>query len=299
MTPAWYPDPRLEPVLRETHGVMIYQEDVLRVAHALAGMSLGEADLLRRSMSGKLRSRDAMAGVHGRFLAGCAGNGVDPAVAAEVWRQIESFAGYAFCKAHSASYALLSFQVAYLKAHHPAEFMAAVISNQGGYYATAAYVSEARRMGLRILLPDVNRSGRDWSGRGREIRMGLMAFTGLAGAAIDGLLAARREGGPFTNLTDLLARSGLGRAELELLVRGGACDGFELTRPELLWRLACRGGALESPLPPFARGGGQRRRFATRPVPRRRRPRPPRARACPSTRCASAAGWRRSSSASP
>ncbi|HWR96794.1 MAG TPA: DNA polymerase III subunit alpha, partial [Candidatus Methanoperedens sp.] len=253
---SWYPDPRLEPVLRDTHGVMIYQEDVLRVAHVLAGMSLGEADLLRRSMSGKLRSRDAMTGVRASFLAGCAANGVDAAVAADVWRQIESFAGYAFCKAHSASYALLSFQVAYLKAHHPAEFMAAVISNGGGFYGTAAYVSESRRLGLRILLPDVNRSERDWTGRGREIRMGLMAFTGIAEAAVDALLAARRDGGPFTNLSDLLARSDLGRADLELLVRGGACDGFELTRPELLWRLACRGRTGGDQPRPYA-GHGQ------------------------------------------
>ena len=239
---GWYLHPKLEEVLRETHGVMIYQEDVLRVAHALAGMSLGQADTLRRSMSGKLRSPEAMAQVRDGFIAGCLAGGVGRDVAAETWRQIESFAGYAFCKAHSASYALLSLQVAYLKAHHPAEFMAAVISNQGGFYATAAYVSESRRMGLRILLPDVNHSDRDYVGRGREIRMGLMAFAGLAEAAIEGLLAARREGGPFTNLSDLLSRSGLGRAELELLVRGGACDGFELTRPELLWRLACRFG---------------------------------------------------------
>ncbi|MHB8834444.1 MAG: DNA polymerase III subunit alpha [Candidatus Methylomirabilia bacterium] len=237
---SWYLHPKLAEVLRETHGVMIYQEDVLRVAHALAGMSLGQADTLRRSMSGKLRSPGAIAQVRAGFVAGCLAGGVGRDIAAETWRQIESFAGYAFCKAHSASYALLSLQVAYLKAHHPAEFMAAVISNQGGFYATAAYVSESRRMGLRILLPDVNRSDRDYVGRGRELRMGLMAFAGLAEATIAGLLAARREGGPFTNLSDLLSRSGLGRAELELLVRGGACDSFELTRPELLWRLACR-----------------------------------------------------------
>ena len=127
--------------------------------------------------------------------------------------------------------------------------MAAVISNQGGFYATAAYISESRRMGLRILVPDVNHSDRDYVGRGREIRMGLMAFAGLAEAAIEGLLAARRAGGPFTNLSDLLSRSGLGRAELELLVRGGACDGFELARPELLWRLACRFRATPHPVP--------------------------------------------------
>ena len=240
---SWYLHPKLAEVLRETHGVMIYQEDVLRVAHALAGMSLGQADTLRRSMSGKLRSPEAMAAVRDGFIAGCRAGDVAPDVAAETWRQIESFAGYAFCKAHSASYALLSLQVAYLKAHHPAEFMAAVISNQGGFYAPAAYISESRRMGLRLLLPDVNRSDRDYAGRGREIRMGLMAFAGLAESTIEGLLAARRERGPFTNLSDLLSRSGLGRAELELLVRGGACDGFELTRPELLWRLACRFGA--------------------------------------------------------
>ncbi len=255
-TAAWYLHPKLEEVLRETHGVMIYQEDVLRVAHALAGLSLGQADTLRRSMSGKLRSPEAMAKVRDGFIAGCAAGGVGQDIAQETWRQIESFAGYAFCKAHSASYALLSLQVAYLKAHHPAEFMAAVISNQGGFYATAAYISESRRMGLRIRLPDVNHSERDYVGRGREIRMGLMAFAGLAEATIEALLAARRAGGPFTNLSDLLSRSSLGRAELELLVRGGACDGFELTRPELLWRLACRFRATPHPghLPQGARG---------------------------------------------
>ena len=267
---SWYLHPKLAEVLRETHGVMIYQEDVLRVAHALAGMSLGQADTLRRSMSGKLRSPEAMAQVRDGFIAGCRAGGVGPEIAAETWRQIESFAGYAFCKAHSASYALLSLQVAYLKAHHPAEFMAAVISNQGGFYATAAYISESRRLGLRILLPDVNHSERDYAGRGREIRMGLMAFPGLAESAIEGLLAARRVGGPFTNLSDLLSRSGLGRTELELLVRGGACDSFELTRPELLWRLACRFRAGENPARAGADAGGGS-------VPRVRRPRPPRA----------------------
>ncbi len=129
-------------MLRETHGVMIYQEDVMRVAHALAGMSLGQADLLRRSMSGKLRSPEAMARLRDassrlpRSAASSRGG-------AETWRQIESFAGYAFCKAHSASYALLSLQVAYLKAHHPAEFMAAVISNQAG--STAPRPTSRRR----------------------------------------------------------------------------------------------------------------------------------------------------------
>jgi DNA polymerase III alpha subunit len=238
---SWFLHPLLEDVLGETHGVMIYQEDVLQVAHRLAGMSLGAADSLRRSMSGKLRSAEAMARVRGSFLAGCADRGIGAAEAREVWRQIESFAGYAFCKAHSASYALLSFQVAWLKAHFPAAFMAAVISNGGGFYGAGAYVSEARRMGLKILLPDVNRSGRDYRGRGREVRMGLGAVGTMAASSIDALLAAREEGGPFTCLSDLRTRAGLGESEMEVLVRCGACDGFELTRPEMLWRLACGG----------------------------------------------------------
>jgi DNA-directed DNA polymerase III PolC len=237
---SWYLHPRLEEVLAETHGVMIYQEDVLRVAHALAGMSLGEADSLRRSMSGKMRSAEAMARVRDRFLAGCTGRKVDPSVALEVWRQIESFAGYAFCKAHSASYALLSFQVAWLKAHFPAEFMAAVLSNGGGFYSAAAYISEARRLGLRILLPDANLSEEHYTGRSGELRMGLAAVRSLGPVRIEGLLEERRRKGPFTCLSALLDRAALDRSEVETLIRCGACDGFELTRPEMLWRLACR-----------------------------------------------------------
>jgi len=241
----WYLHPLLEEVLEETHGVMIYQEDVLRVAHVLAGMSLGEADSLRRSMSGKVRSAEAMALVRDRFLAGCGGKEVPAAVAREVWRQIESFAGYAFCKAHSASYALLSFQVSWLKAHYPAEFMAAVISNGGGFYSAAAYVSEARRLGLKILFPDVNRSESDCTGSARELRLGLDAIGGMSSAGIRSLLESRRREGPFTSLTDLLIRTSLERSEIETLIRCGGCDGFELTRPEMLWRLACRGGESE------------------------------------------------------
>jgi DNA-directed DNA polymerase III PolC len=259
----WYLHPLLEEVLGETHGVMIYQEDVLRVAHVLAGMSLGEADSLRRSMSGKMRSAEAMALIRGRFLTGCVDRGIAPAVAREVWRQMESFAGYAFCKAHSASYARLSFQVAWLKAHYPAEFMAAVISNGGGFYSAAAYVSEARRLGLKILLPDVNSSERDCTGRARQLRLGLASIGHVRFAGADSLLENRRREGPFTSMSDLLKRTALERGEVETLIRCGACDGFELTRPEMLWRLACRFPAPRHPSPPppsegEGRGGGGR-----------------------------------------
>ncbi len=152
-----YLHPKLEPILNETFGVMIYQEDVIKVAHAIAGMSLGEAEGLRKCMS-KKRDWEAMENYRERFVTGALANGVTPDIAQELWRQMESFAGYAFCKAHSASFARVSYQTAWLKAHYPAEFMAAVLSNQGGFYDTCAYVEEARRLGLTLLPPDINES---------------------------------------------------------------------------------------------------------------------------------------------
>ena len=160
-----YIHPKLVEVLADTYGVMVYQEDVLKVVHELAGMSLGEADVLRRAMSGKAGSREAMESVTARFFAGCRARGVPEPVVVELWRQIETFARFSFCKGHSAAFAVLSYQVAYLKAHHPAEFMAAVLSNGGGYYGAAAYVQECRRMGLRVLGPDVNESEINYIGK--------------------------------------------------------------------------------------------------------------------------------------
>ncbi len=230
--------PLLREILGETYGVMIYQEDVIKVAHQVAGLSLADADLLRRSMSGKLRSREAMAEVRDHFLAAAAGRGVAGPLALELWRQIESFAGYAFCKAHSASYAVLSFQLAWLKAHHPARFMAAVLSNGGGFYSPGAYLQESRRLGLSVRLPDVNLSEERYTAEGDGVRIGLMAVKWLTRTGLDSLLAARRAGGPFTSLEDLAARTILSRPELEALVRCGAGDSFGEGRPALLWRLA-------------------------------------------------------------
>ena len=231
-----YLHPKLEELLRETYGVMVYQEDVIKVAHHLAGMSLGEADLLRRAMSGKMRSREAMAGLESRFVSSCVERGVDRRIAREVWRQIASFAGYAFCKAHSASFAMLSFQVAYLKHYFPAEFMAAVISNMGGFYGTYAYIQEARRMGLQILPPCVNRSGVQYTGQGNQIRVGLMQMKGLTMSSIKSILD-ERERGSYKSLCDLIRRTWVGYEELRNLIKVGACDCFGRSRPELLWML--------------------------------------------------------------
>ncbi|MCB1218655.1 DNA polymerase III subunit alpha [bacterium] len=154
--------PRMLELLPETHGVMIYQEDVIRVAHELAGLSRSDADLMRRVMS-KPHRHDGMLALGEKFVSGCEARGMDTASALEIWRQLASFSGYSFCKAHSASFATLSYQVAWLKAHYPAQFMAAVLDNGGGFYGARAYISECERLGLSILPPDVNHSGMNYS----------------------------------------------------------------------------------------------------------------------------------------
>jgi len=148
---------------------MVYQEDVIKVVHELGGLSLGEADVVRRAMSGKAGAHEAMESLTERFFAGCRERGVPESVVQELWRQIETFARFSFCKGHSAAFAVLSYQVAYLKAHYPGEFMAAVLSNGGGFYGAAAYIQECRRMGLRVLGPDVNASEIEYSGK-TEVR---------------------------------------------------------------------------------------------------------------------------------
>ena len=242
--PPVLPHPALG-FLNETYGVMIYQEDVMRTLSAVAGMTLAEADLMRRAMSFKGDPREFLA-MKDRFFSGAretmaagAAPRVPDAVLEELWRQVSSFAGYAFCKAHSASYAVLSFQAAWLKAHHPAEFMAAVMSNGGGFYSVSAYLEETRRLGLKILLPDVNHSRDVFTGKDRQVRIGLQQVHGMSRRSLDGLLDERDRNGFFVSLGDLLQRvPPLAENEVENLIRCGACDGFELTRPELLWRHA-------------------------------------------------------------
>src|SRR4030067_1166311 len=157
--------PEMEEHLSETYGVMIYQEDVIKVAHHIAGLTLEEADLLRRGKSGKMRSHKAMEQIMHKFFISSKDKGLTDDQAKELWRQIESFAGYSFCKAHSASFALLSFQVAFLKAHYPAEFMANVLNNGGGFYSAAVYIQEAKRLGLKVELPSVNESYFEYTGK--------------------------------------------------------------------------------------------------------------------------------------
>ncbi|HKJ71593.1 MAG TPA: DNA polymerase III subunit alpha, partial [Gammaproteobacteria bacterium] len=246
--PVAYAHPALAEVLDTTCGVMVYQEDVIKTVGVIAGMSLGEADDLRRCMS-KKRDFAAMETYRARFAEGARARGAAEETIERLWTEIESFAGYAFCKAHSASFALLSFQVAYLKAHYPAEFMAAVLANGGGYYGPQAYVDEAKRLGVAVRPPHVNasavppRAEPDADSRGGyAIRLGLDRVRGLTMEAAGSVEAERARGGAFDGLADLQHRVPLlDRAGLEALVGCGALDGLGMSRRALFWALEGRG----------------------------------------------------------
>ena len=231
----WHP--LLQSILDETHGIMVYQEDVTKTAMALADFSVEDADQLRKVISKKHKEKQ-LRDYHAQFCTGAARKGVPAATIDRIWAMIMSFAGYSFCKPHSASYAQVSFKCAYLRAHYPAEFIAAVISNQGGFYSTFAYLSEARRMGLQILPPDVNVGEWTYTGSGRTIRMGLMQVKTLPEALGRHIVKERGTDGPFRSFHDFLARVEPEPAHARTLIKAGCCDSIagELTRPALLWR---------------------------------------------------------------
>ena len=236
----WHPPhPLLAGVLDETYGIMVYQEDVSRVAVRF-GFSHADADRLRKIMSKKDKQRQ-LKDYRDRFFAAAVERGVDEAITERIWAMMMSFDGYSFCKPHSASYARVSFQAAWLKTHRPAEFMAAVIANQGGFYSTFAYVSEARRLGLTVLGPDVNASAVAWRGRDRRLRVGLMAVAGLGGATRERIVAARSQR-PFASMFDFLARVRPAVDEATALIHAGAMDGLAtgeaVNRGALIWLLA-------------------------------------------------------------
>jgi DNA polymerase III subunit alpha len=229
-----YLHPLMKKYLAETYGVMIYQEDVIKVAHYIAGLSLDDSDFMRRAMSGKARSHSTMLMLANKFVDSCKAKGISINVTRELWRQIESFAGYSFCKAHSASFALLSYQVAYLKAHYPAEFIASVISNGGGFYSAAVYVWEGKRMGLTFELPSINKSEYHYTAFGKKVQIGLMAIKSLSKEFCEGIIAERKENGEYKSLPDFLVRIRPGPIETTSLIKCGAMDCFDLTRPTLL-----------------------------------------------------------------
>ncbi|MBL7966638.1 MAG: DNA polymerase III subunit alpha [Prolixibacteraceae bacterium] len=221
--------------LEETFGVMVYQEDVIKVAHHFAGLDLDEADVLRRGMSGKSRSRDEFQRIEDKYFSNCRSLGYPDSISQEVWRQIKSFAGYSFSKAHSASYAVESFQSLFLKAHYPLEFQTAVINNFGGFYRTWVYFNEAKRQGATIELPCVNHSRSETRIVGKTIYTGFVHVQNLEQNTIAQLLEERAQNGKFLSLTDFIGRVNISKEQLVILIRLGAFRFCEKTKAELLW----------------------------------------------------------------
>ena len=232
------PHPLLRPVLKETLGVMVFQEQLSQAAIHLAGFDPAEADTLRKVVSKKHKQKK-LRDFHERFIKGARERGVPLKVINEVWSMIMGFDGYSFCKPHSASYTLVAYKSAYLRAHYPAEFMAAVISNGGGYYSTLAYISEAKRMGLKVLPPDINESEIKYTGKGNQVRMGLMQLKELGKDTIEAIVEQRNKNGPFTSLNEFLRRTS-GHVKLQdtrVLIKAGCFDQLAkgLTRGQLMW----------------------------------------------------------------
>lgn len=230
-----YLHPIMKEQLAETFGVMIYQEDVLKVAHHFGGLDLADADVLRRLMSGKNRGRHHLEEIRDKFFSHCAAVGHDPKVASEVWRQMESFAGYSFSKAHSASYAVESYQSLYLKAYYPIEFMTAVINNEGGFYSRWLYVTEARKAGAKVNLPCVNHSELKTRLYGIDIYLGFNMVQSLEVKLIETILEQRQQG-TFTGLEDFVARCNPGLEQLLILISTGALRFTSESKKSLLWK---------------------------------------------------------------
>jgi DNA polymerase-3 subunit alpha len=227
--------PTLYKLMPDTYGVMVYQEDVIKVAHYFAGLTLAEADVLRRGMSGKYRSRDEFQSVKNQFFRNCEAKGHPPEHTQEIWNQIESFAGYAFAKGHSASYAVESYQCLYLKAYYPLAFMVANINNGGGFYSRELYLHEARKHGATVHLPCINQSSRVAVLYDTDIYLGFGFIAGLETQTIRAILNERNQYGFFSDFRDFVARVPIAIEQLILLIRADAFRFTQLHKKVLLW----------------------------------------------------------------
>jgi error-prone DNA polymerase len=237
-----YEHPSLEPILSDTLGAIVFQDQVIQVAMALAGFSAGEAEGLRRAMSRK-RSEEALNAYRERFVEGAVGRGVARAVADRVYDQIKGFSGFGFPKSHAAAFGLLAYQSTWLRVHRGPEFLCALLNEQPmGFYPPDALVHEAQRRGIDVLGPDVNESEVECVTRRRDdgslaVRIGLGYVTGLGTDEAEALVAGRRRAGPYRELGEMAARAGVSRPALERLAWADACAGLEGSRRDALWRL--------------------------------------------------------------
>ena len=260
LEPVTYLHPLLEPALAETLGVIVFQEQVLKVARDLAGFTPGRAELLRRALSHK-RADEQVVRFREEFIAGAAARSVARPVAERVFRQLRAFGGYAFPKSHAAAFGVLTYQSAWLRRYHPAAFFAALLRNQPmGFYPAHVVVSEARRCAVEIRPVDVEGSDLRATVEGETLRLGLAVVTGLGEAGGRSLVEARRFG-PFRSLADFCRRTRLGRRAVEALIWAGAFDGWGVPRRQLLWDLKAALEAANGPPALALPHPGERPRF--------------------------------------
>ena len=228
--------PELEEILRETYGVIVYQEQVMQIASKLASFTLGEADLLRRAMGKKKKT--VMQAQRKQFLSGCKARDIESSKAKRIFKLMEQFAGYGFNKSHSTAYALLAYQTAYLKAHYPVQFMASLLTNEmSNTDKIVKDLAECKEMGIRVLPPDINTSGLDFLASGDDIRFGLAATRNIGEAAIRAILSCRKEVGSFTSFYQFCEEVDLravNRRGLESLIKSGAFDSQGYHRKSLM-----------------------------------------------------------------
>ncbi len=228
--------PAVDAILGQTHGVMLYEDDVMLVAAAMMNTSLAEGDRFRKAVR-KCRNDAERLVLSRQFLSRCAANGIDVDFAKLTWVQMAKFNAYSFCRAHAASYAMLAYASAYLKAHWPAEYWTSCLNNNQSMYHPRVYVEQAKRAGARFLLPDVNHSRAEYSMDGGAVRLGLGIIASLGPAGTEAIFDARRRGGDFASLTDLLARTRMGREQARAIVQCGAADALGQSRPGLMMEL--------------------------------------------------------------
>jgi len=231
-----YLHPIMKEQLEETYGVMVYQEDVIKICYHFAGLDLADADVLRVIMSGKPRFKNEFEQIKNKFFTNCKKRGYPDEVTSEVWRQIYSFAGYSFSKAHSASYAVESYQSLYLKAHYPLEFMVAVINNFGGFYQRWVYFNEAKRAGASINLPCVNNSFNKTSIKGTDVYIGFIHVANLENKFIEFILEKREKNGLYKDFEDFIDRIPSSSEQLTILIRIDAFRFTGLSKIKLLWK---------------------------------------------------------------
>lgn len=230
-----YLHPAFKEQLEDTYGIMVYQEDVMKIGHHFGGLDLADADVLRRMMSGKYRNKNHLAEIEDKYNLNCKNKGYPENVAKEVWRQMESFAGYSFNKAHSASFAVESYQSLYLKTYYPLEFMVSVLNNYGGFYSRDVYVNEARKSGGNIGLPCVNRSRYDTSIDGKEVYLGFDCLLNLESRLGQTIPQERQRNGAYQGLENFSIRTGASLEQLIILIRCGAFRFLDVGKKELLW----------------------------------------------------------------